>query len=76
LDTFLIGNTTVFSKYDELKLKFLDNPENTPIRPPFSFLMDQATDSKALDSYDHTKHELSVAQLMEPYVIVQDPIIV
>ena len=46
------------------------------MKPPLSWLFDQSTDSKAPNSFDYSRHEVSVLNLMEPYLLVSDPVIV
>mmetsp|Transcript_39650 Transcript_39650/g.51963 ORF Transcript_39650/g.51963 Transcript_39650/m.51963 type:complete len:209 (+) Transcript_39650:166-792(+) len=47
-----------------------------PIKPLFSWLLDRTTGSQLQNSFDYSKNEVTVVDLLQPYLLVSDPKIV
>ena len=75
-DTFLIGHVSKLLTFQSDQEKQRSKTNGNPMKPPLSWLFDQSTDSKAPNSFDYSRHEVSVLNLMEPYLLVSDPAIV
>ena len=74
-ENFVLGHLPVFEQHNDqiTKLWGTDQPA---IKHPIQWTLDQLTESKAPYSFDYTKHQVQVLNLINPLVCVSDPEIV
>ena len=74
-DKFLVGHVpmlrSIIAKSDALK-----GTEEPAPKASFLALLDETTESKAEDSYDFTKNQVSIINAGNPLLLIQDPEVV
>ena len=52
------------------------NPETLPYIPVMLLALDQSTESRQPFSFDYTKHSVELINVFEPFLIINDPVII